>query len=42
MTNGSYPAVLGIEAPLEARNCRPLVNWFLAIAHYPPPPPPTG
>jgi hypothetical protein len=34
MANGSYPARLGIEAPLEVKNWRPLVNWFLAIPHY--------
>jgi hypothetical protein len=34
MANGSYPARLGIEAPLDVRNWRPLVNWFLAIPHY--------
>jgi uncharacterized protein DUF4389 len=34
MADGSYPARLGIEAPLEVRNWRPLVNWFLAIPHY--------
>jgi hypothetical protein len=31
MTNGSYPARLGLEAPLEVRNWRPLVHWLLAI-----------
>lgn len=34
MTNGSYPARLGIEAPLEVKNWRPLVHWLLAIPHY--------
>jgi Domain of unknown function (DUF4389) len=34
LANGSYPARLGIESPLEIRNWRPLVNWFLAIPHY--------
>jgi hypothetical protein len=34
MADGSYPARLGIEAPLQVRNWRPLVNWFLAIPHY--------
>jgi roadblock/LC7 domain-containing protein len=34
MPIGSYPARLGIEAPLEVKNWRPLVNWFLAIPHY--------
>jgi len=34
LPNGSYPARLGIESPLEVRNWRPLVNWFLAIPHY--------
>lgn len=34
MPNGSYPARLGIDAPLEVKNWRPLVHWFLAIPHY--------
>ncbi len=34
MANGSYPARLGIEAPLEVKNWRPLVHWLLAIPHY--------
>jgi hypothetical protein len=34
MANGSYPARLGIDAPLEIKNWRPLVNWFLAIPQY--------
>jgi hypothetical protein len=34
MANVSYPARLGIEAPLEVKNWRPLVHWFLAIPHY--------
>jgi hypothetical protein len=33
MTDGSYPARLGIEAPLEVKNWRPLVHWVLAIPH---------
>lgn len=31
MADGSYPARLGLEAPLEVKNWRPLVNWLLAI-----------
>ena len=34
MANGSYPARLGLESPLEVKNWRPLVHWFLAIPHY--------
>jgi hypothetical protein len=34
MSNGSYPARLAIETPLEVKNWRPLVHWFLAIPHY--------
>jgi hypothetical protein len=33
MAIGSYPARLGIEAPLEVKNWRPLVHWLLAIPH---------
>jgi roadblock/LC7 domain-containing protein len=33
MTNGSYPARLDLQAPLEVKNWRPLVNWILAIPH---------
>ena len=31
MADGSYPARLGIDAPLEVKNWRPLVHWILAI-----------
>jgi hypothetical protein len=34
VTNGTYPARLGLNAPLEVKNWRPLVNWLLAIPHY--------
>jgi hypothetical protein len=33
MATDSYPARLGIEAPLEVKNWRPLVHWLLAIPH---------
>jgi uncharacterized protein DUF4389 len=31
MADGTYPARLGIDAPLEVQNWRPLVHWLLAI-----------
>jgi Domain of unknown function (DUF4389) len=34
MTNGSYPARLDFQEPLEVKNWRPLVNWILAIPHW--------
>jgi hypothetical protein len=29
-----YSARLNLEGPLEIKNWRPLVNWFLAIPHF--------
>ena len=34
MTNGSYPARLDFQGPLEIKNWRPLVNWILAVPHW--------
>jgi hypothetical protein len=31
--SSGYPAALDLDAPLEVKNWRPLVNWLLAIPH---------